>query len=192
MGSGLVVTGGVLRGRRLKPPADRAVRPTAARVREAIFSILGQQFDGQRVLDLFAGTGVMGIEAASRGASDLVFVEQSRPHVQLIETNCRLAAGIATTKVLCRDACKVMPTLSEGLPFDFVFLDPPYGAGLAAACLDAMAPLADGLLTPGAVVVVETDGREQLPAHLSAWSMSDNRTYGQTSLNFYQHRGAKT
>jgi len=191
MGSALAVTGGVLRGRRLKPPSDRAVRPTAARVREAIFSILGQQLDGQRVLDLFAGTGVMGIEAASRGASDLVFVEQNRVHVRLIETNCELASGIATTKVLRRDACKVLPALTGASPFDFVFLDPPYGAGLAASCLDAMAPVTEALLSPRAVVIVETNGKEPLPEQFGTWTLSDNRSYGQTSLNFYQHRGAR-
>ena len=186
MGSALVVTGGSLRGRRLLSLSGRAIRPTSARVREALFSILGQQLEGQRVLDLFAGCGAIGIEAVSRGATEVVFVERERAHVRLIEANARLIDGVAEVAVLCRDACTAIGTLAAGRPFDFVFLDPPYGAGLASACLEAMASSAGDLFAAEAVIAVESDGVDSLPARLGAWTLSDNRSYGQTSLDFYR------
>lgn len=193
MGSGLVVTGGVLCGRRLRPPSDRAVRPTAARVREALFSILGQQLDGQRVLDLFAGTGSIGIEAASRGASEVVFVEKDPSHVRIIESNIMLIEEFAASQVVRRDACSSLAGLARAdRPFDFVFMDPPYGRGLATACLDAMAPITEELFARDAVIAVESDGREQLPPQVGAWILSDNRSYGQTDLDFYRHGEART
>ncbi len=191
MSRALVVTGGELRGRRLKPPSNRAVRPTAARVREALFSILGQQLDEQRVLDLFAGTGTLGIEAASRGATDIVFVEKDRGHIRLIESNAKLVEGIASVSVLCRDACSAVVGLAEGPPFHLAFLDPPYGSGLAASCLESIAPLADQLFDASAVLVVESDGRETLPECVGLWARSDTRKYGQTSLDFYRHGEAR-
>ena len=189
----LAVTGGSLRGRRLRPPRDRAVRPTAARVREALFSILGQNLDGHRVLDMFAGTGTIGIEAASRGASEVVFVENNRAHLSLLRENAALLEGVAEFQVVPRDACKAVAALArQGRCFDFAFLDPPYGAGLASACLEALAPVTGSLLSRTAVLAAETDGREELPGEVGDWCLVDNRNYGQTALAFYRHREALT
>jgi len=175
----------------LKPPPGRAVRPTSSRVREALFSILGQNLDGQRVLDLFAGTGSIGIEAASRGATSVVFLESNAGHARVLATNAGLLDGIAQVEILRRDAVSALPSLaSRHEPFDLAFLDPPYGKGLAAQCLAALAPLTDQLLCRGGVVVVETDGHEELPEQVGSWQSSDNRSYGQTRLGFYRHREA--
>jgi len=162
-------------------------------VREALFSILGQNLDGQRVLDMFAGTGTVGIEAASRGASEVVFVENNREHLGLLRKNVGLLEGVAEFQVLARDACKAVGVLArEGRSFDFVFLDPPYGTGLGSACLAAMAPFAGSLLSQAAVLAAETDGREELPSEVGDWRCVDNRSYGQTALAFYRHREAMT
>jgi len=162
-------------------------------VREALFSILGQNLDGKRVLDMFAGTGSIGIEAASRGAAEVVFVESNSAHTRLLQANAALLEGLAEVEILCRDACSALALLARSAkPFDFAFLDPPYGKGLAAACLDALAPLAGELLAPNAVLVVESDGFEDLPEQVGAWHVSDNRRYGQTTLGFYRYREAMT
>ena len=189
----LAVTGGVLRGRRLTPPPDRAVRPTSARVREALFSILGQNLDGQRVLDMFAGTGSIGIEAASRGAEEVVFVESDPEHSRLLQSNAGLLKGLAEVQILRRDVCSAISWLAgRADPFDLAFLDPPYGKGLGAACLDALAPVVGELLALEGVIVVESDGFEELPAQVGAWHSSEKRRYGQTTLGFYRHREAMT
>ena len=87
-----------------------------------------------------------------------------------------------------RDACASLPGLARGgRPFDFIFMDPPYGLGLAAACLHAMAPIAEQLCAQDALIAVETDGREELPRQVGPWTLSDNRRYGQTNLDFYRH-----
>jgi len=189
----LAVTGGVLRGRRLRPPPDRAVRPTSARVREALFSILGQSLEGQRVLDMYAGTGSIGIEAASRGAREVVFVENNPAHVRLLQVNVNLLEGLAEVQIVRRDVCSAVSWLAAAnAPFDLAFLDPPYGQGLAVACLDSVAAVAGDLLAPDAVLVVESDGSEDLPDEVGAWHFSDDRRYGQTTLGFYRHREAMT
>ena len=173
----LRVSGGALRGRRLRAPAGSGVRPTASRVREALFSILGQDLTGDRVLDLFAGAGSLGIEAASRGAARVVFVEQSRDHARVLTENTGLLDGIADVVV--------RPRASGGERFDLVLLDPPYGRGLAGEALAALDAVADRLLRPGAVVVVETDGRDALPERVGTLLRSGPRRYGDTEIWLY-------
>lgn len=185
----LRVTGGALRGRRLKSPAGRDVRPTSSRVREALFSILGQQLDGLRVLDLFAGAGTLGLEAASRGAEHVVFVEQDRAHAQLIESNAEAALdGLCGWRLLRRDARAALPAASADGPFDLVFLDPPYQAGLAVVTLEAIA-LAR-LLSDGARVVVECDHKLELPDAVGGLVLDQRRLYGTTALTLFHWRNA--
>jgi 16S rRNA (guanine966-N2)-methyltransferase len=163
------------------------VRPTAARVREALFSILGQDLSGDRVLDLFAGAGSLGIEAASRGAKRVVFVEQSRAHARVLAANVALLDGIAEVVVRTADARRVLRGLAAaGERFDLVLLDPPYGKGLATEALTALEAVADQLLGQDTVVVVETDGRDALPERIGALVRSGPRRYGDTELWLYQ------
>ena len=181
------VSGGSLRGRRLQAPSGSGVRPTAARVREALFSILGQDLTGDRVLDLFAGAGSLGIEAASRGAARVVFVEQSRAHARVLSANAALLDGVAEVVVRTADARRALRGLAAaGERFDLVLLDPPYGKGLATEALAALEVVADRLLRPGAVVVVETDGRDALPERLGALVRRGPRRYGDTEIWLYQ------
>ena len=150
------VVGGRLRGRNLVSPSSRDIRPTADRLRESVFNILihayGDPVAAARVLDLFAGTGALGIEAISRGAAFALFVDNGAEARALLRNNVEALALGGVTKVFRRDATNLGPAHPVE-PFSLVFLDPPYGKGLAEK---ALASLRDGgWLTPGALAVVE-------------------------------------
>src|SRR3954471_19391146 len=150
------VVGGRLKGRNLVSPASRDIRPTADRLRESLFNILvhayGDPVDGARVLDLFAGTGALGIEAISRGATFALFVDNGTEARALLRNNIEARGLGGATKVFRRDATDLGPAHPVE-PFSLVFLDPPYGKGLAEK---ALASLRDGgWLVPDATLVVE-------------------------------------
>src|SRR4051794_36735795 len=150
------VVGGRLRGRNLAAPASRDIRPTADRLRESVFNILmhayGDPIEGARVLDLFAGTGALGIEAASRGAKFTLFVDNGAEARALLRNNVESLGLGGVTKVYRRDATDLGPAHPVE-PFSLAFLDPPYGKGFAEK---ALASLRDGgWLVPDALVVVE-------------------------------------
>src|SRR6201999_2837758 len=150
------VVGGRLKGRNLASPASRDIRPTADRLRESLFNILVHAYDdpidGARVLDLFAGTGALGIEAISRGAAFTLFVDNGAEARALLRNNVEALALGGVSKVYRRDATDLGPA-HPIQPFSLAFLDPPYGKGLAEKSL---ASLRDGgWLAPGALVVVE-------------------------------------
>ena len=159
------VVGGRLRGRALAPPKSRAIRPTADRLRESLFNILlhayGDPVSGARVLDLFAGTGALGIEAASRGAAFVLFVDQSMEARALIRENVAALGLGGVTRLFRRDATKLGP-VAPLAPFSLAFLDPPYGQGLAERALASAR--AGGWLTPGALIVVEEAVEAQFAA----------------------------
>src|SRR5690348_14081556 len=150
------VVGGRLRGRVLAGPRSQAIRPTADRLRESLFNILihayGDPVTGARVLDLFAGTGALGIEALSRGAMFTLFVDDGAEARALIRENVAALGLGGSSRVFRRDATKLGP-VHPLEPFSLVFLDPPYGQGLASQALASAH--AGGWLTPGALVVVE-------------------------------------
>ena len=174
------VVAGAFRGRRIEAPRGRATRPTADRVREALFSILGP-VDGFTVLDLFAGSGALGIEALSRGAAEAVFVDHDSRAVAAVERN--LAAVGAEARVHRRDALGWLAAAArEGLTFDLVFVDPPYSsAGRVAARLSERLP---AVLTDSSLTVTESDKRAPLAIDLPR---VDERVYGDTLIAF--HRG---
>ncbi|MCP4867555.1 MAG: 16S rRNA (guanine(966)-N(2))-methyltransferase RsmD [Proteobacteria bacterium] len=181
------ITGGTLRGRKLQTPAGARVRPTTSRVRESLFSILGHHLGGITVLDLCAGAGTLGIEAASRGASRVVFVEQDRRHAETLRANAALLEGLAEHHVIQADATRVTRILlRDGDRFDLVFLDPPYATDVAERTLTALGESADQLLADDATIAVETDRASVLPDRLGAdWTPSDVRTWGRTKLTLY-------
>ena len=177
------IIAGVFKGRRLAPVKGR-VRPTAAKVREAVFSILGPAMAGLRVLDLFAGTGALGIEALSRGAAEGVFVEDHPESLKVLRRNLEdLDLADRTTVWPLPVAAALKKLAGRGERFGLAFLDPPYGGGDAAAALTALASL--NLLLPGARVVVEHSRRESLPEACGALTRLEVRRYGDTQVAFY-------
>jgi 16S rRNA (guanine966-N2)-methyltransferase len=150
------IVGGSLRGRTLAAPKSRAIRPTADRLREALFNILlhayGDPIEGARVLDLFAGTGALGIEAVSRGAAFALFVDDGTEARALMRENIAALGLGGVTRIFRRDATKLGPAHPVE-PFSLVFLDPPYGQGLAEKALAAAR--AGGWLGADALIVVE-------------------------------------
>jgi 16S rRNA (guanine(966)-N(2))-methyltransferase RsmD len=179
------ITGGTLRGRSLTIPKGEGVRPTASRVREAVFSILGPQMGGLSVLDLCAGAGTLGIEAASRGAASVVFVENDREHVRALRKNLALLDGLAEHQVLQTDVVGAPDLLAgQGARFDLVFLDPPYASDLAERTLVSLGNAAE-ILAEGATLAVETAAGTTLPDRVGGWTCSDRRRWGRTSITLY-------
>lgn len=178
------IVGGRLKGRRLKAPSTDAIRPTTDRAREALFNILEHShfgaLDGARVLDLFAGTGALGLEALSRGASYAHFVETDAQARGLIRGHLEAFGLNGSAKIYRRDATNLGPigTLS---PFDLVFLDPPYGQGLGERAITAA--LDGGWLAPGALIILEeaSSAELNLPDQVS---LQDTRSFGNTVLRF--------
>jgi len=176
------VIAGTYGGRELVAPRGRATRPTSDRVREALFSILGEVTD-LRVLDLFAGSGALAIEALSRGAAHAVLVESDARAARVIQANLK-ALDLATERaeVRRRDALRVVRDASEaGESYDLVFLDPPYrlATGLGPDLATALAPL----LAPGARVIGESDRRT--PLDLPGYTTTFERRYGDTLLRIH-------
>lgn len=182
------VVGGELRGRRLAAPAGRETRPTSDRVREAVFSILGP-LDGEAVLDLFAGSGAMGIEALSRGAGAAVFVDDGRRACACIRGNLD-ALGIADrARVVCRDwRAALAAERAGGRFYGLCLIDPPYSVlpRIGEAIADGLGPI----VSPGARIVVEGPASSPLPT-FGALPVDDrtDRTYGSTRITVLRVAG---
>jgi 16S rRNA (guanine966-N2)-methyltransferase len=179
------VTAGTERGRRIRAPRGATTRPTGAKVREAIFNILGP-LPAEPVLDLYAGTGALGIEALSRGASSATFVERDGRALAALHRNLREFDLTGRARVMDSAVAAALQRLAEEKKqrFHWVFVDPPYAAGEAARVL---AILAGGqVLDNGAVIIVEHDRRHQPPERVGALVMVDRRFYGDTGLSFYR------
>jgi 16S rRNA (guanine(966)-N(2))-methyltransferase RsmD len=177
------IIAGAFKGRRLAPVKGR-IRPTAAKVREAVFNILGSAVGGLRVLDLFAGTGALGIEALSRGAAAAVFVEDHPESLKVLRRNLEDLGLADRTTVWPLPVTTALKKLAgRGEPFGLAFLDPPYGGGDAVAALSALTAL--NLLAPWARVVVEHSIRESLPEACGALTRLEVRRYGDTQVAFY-------
>jgi 16S rRNA (guanine966-N2)-methyltransferase len=182
------VTAGLYGGRTLATPHDNRVRPTADKVRQAIYNILlhndlGLSLEGARVADLFAGTGAMGIEALSRGASFCLFVDDSAESRALVRQNVEALALTGVSKIWRRDATKLGPMAAgAGGPFHLAILDPPYHKGLIEPALAALRE--GGWLTAWAVVVVETADDETVEG--AGYTRVLERVYGETKVTFLQ------
>jgi 16S rRNA (guanine966-N2)-methyltransferase len=178
------IVGGRWRGRSLATPKSDAIRPTSDRLRESLFNVLQHGYDdaieGARVLDHFAGTGAMGLEALSRGAAFALFVDEGSEARSLIRENVEAFGAGGTTRLFRRDATRMGPA-APNAPFSLVFCDPPYGRDLAPKALAACAE--GGWLTPGALVVVEE--AQGVPLALPAgFAEIERREYGETQVVF--------
>jgi 16S rRNA (guanine966-N2)-methyltransferase len=178
------VVGGRLRGRALTGPESQAIRPTADRLREALFNILahayGDPIAGARVIDLFAGTGALGIEALSRGAAFALFVDDGAEARALLRENVATLGLGGVSRIFRRDATKLGP-VHPLEPFSLAFLDPPYGQGLAAAALGSAR--AGGWFAPGALVVVEETAKTRFAAP-EGFTELERRGYDDTEFVF--------
>jgi len=182
------IIGGAHRGRALaglgKGDAAAHLRPTSDRVRESLFNTLAAAHDdpvtGAHVLDLFAGTGALGLEALSRGAGSASFVEAGRKALALLRENIARCGAGSAAQVIARDALRI--GRNPGAAHDLVFLDPPYGKGLGEAAL--IAALAGGWITEGALVIWEESAAITPP---DGMRVIDERRYGDTVIRFLQH-----
>jgi 16S rRNA (guanine966-N2)-methyltransferase len=175
------IVGGTLGGRVLRAPGGAATRPTSEKVREAVFAILGS-IEGAHVLDLFAGTGALGLEALSRGAAHATFVDSARPAVAAISGNLRALGLEDRATVIAGDAVACAARQVPAAPWRLVFVDPPYRSDLAARAVAAL-PLAH--LAPGAVIVIEHDRHNPPPETLGSLLRTDQRRYGDTLISFF-------
>ena len=184
------IVAGIARGRRLRAPKGRLVRPTADRVKEAVFSMLESRDGcvGRTVLDLFAGAGTLGIEALSRGAADVVFVEPNRAAADAIRDNLRTVGFRG--EVLEMPATRALTRLSAGgRRFGGAFLDPPYGEGWVGRTLGEIHAAA--VLTPDAWIVVEHGRDEPAPAAVGPYVRQLARRYGDTHVALYSADSAR-
>ncbi|MGV3620629.1 MAG: 16S rRNA (guanine(966)-N(2))-methyltransferase RsmD [Archangium sp.] len=178
------IVGGSAKGRTLATPkSDDVTRPTADRVRETLFNVLGQTCDDLEVLDLFAGTGALGLEAVSRGATKAVLVDRNREAVQLCRDNVKALKFDDRVEVIAGD---VFPTLESfartGRAFQLVFSDPPYALNAGVKVLEAL----NGLVTEGGIAVIETGRDEELPERVGHFERIDARTYGATVVSIFR------
>ena len=183
------IIGGRFKGTRLAAPGAQGggkahLRPTSDRVRESIFNLLVHgdypDFEGARVLDLFAGTGALGFEALSRGASWAVFIDDGPAARGLIRQNIETLQVIGQTKLWRRDATRLGPC--RGAPFSLIFADPPYGTDLGARALGSA--LDGGWMAPGGVVVLEQGADDAMPEPPELL-LKDTRVYGETRLMIF-------
>ncbi|KAF0219852.1 MAG: hypothetical protein FD174_1576 [Geobacteraceae bacterium] len=182
---------GEARGRRLLTPKGFRIRPTADRIKESLFNILTGlrgQFTGCRALDIFAGTGNLGIEAISRGAALAVFIDSHRESAALVTKNLQQLGFADRGRVVAGEALSALRSLEKKEePFELVFLDPPYGQGFAEKVLGYMSTSA--LVNESSIVVAEFSARETLPTSFGPLHEFDRRIYGDTVIAFFHLTG---
>jgi 16S rRNA (guanine966-N2)-methyltransferase len=181
------IVAGTAKGRALTgpKPTSKHIRPTADRVRETLFNVLGQWLEGQAVLDLYAGTGALGLESVSRGAAKAVLVDSDREALALCRANTDALGFTSQVEVLAQPVDRALETLGRrGDRFDLVFADPPYAARVVEPVLEGMAK--HGLLAPEGTVVIEHDKREAAPEAHAGFARVDQRRFGDTLVSFFR------
>jgi 16S rRNA (guanine966-N2)-methyltransferase len=176
----LRVIAGHYRGTRLYTPSGEAIRPTSDRLRESIFNIIGPQIRGKRILDLFAGTGAMGIEALSRGATHAVFIDNNAQSLDLIHRNIEKISAHERTTVIALDATHDLSCLRKHAAIDIIFMDPPYRQGYIHKALQNLAALP----SCNSMIVVEHAAKDTLNDLPAGLFLKDQRRYGKTLVSF--------
>jgi len=177
------IISGTSKGRKLITPKRYSLRPTSDRVKESLFNILGGEVEGKVVLDLFAGTGNLGIEALSRGAERVIFVEKGRQALQIIQTNLNQFGLADRSEILPKDVNRAIGILKQrGECFDLILMDPPYEKGLIQRTLMKLNthPIYHG----DSILVIEHNRREPLPHILDEWNLIRQQKIGDTLLSF--------
>lgn len=178
------ITGGECRGRVISGPEGLEVRPTASKIRQAFFNIISNRVGDARFVDVCAGSGLMGMEALSRGAASLIAIEENRRFGQAIQQNCERFGFKDRSEVICGDARKVLPLLAEG-EADVIWADPPYKSQLAEPILTLVDK--NRLLAPDGVAVIEHARSMPPPEVINGLAMYDRRIYGGTAVSFYRY-----
>lgn len=185
------IIAGRARGHRLKSVKGRGIRPMLDRVKESVFNVLQPRLPGATVLDLFAGSGSIGLEALSRGAARCTFVELEAPHIQVLQENLaatRLAEE-AEVAVLRRDVLRAIPELGgRGEAYDIIFVDPPYGRDLVPPVLERLA--ATALLAPDGVVVAHHHHKDPAPEQAGDLLRYRQLHFGEIAISFYRREPA--
>jgi len=177
------IISGEAKGKKLYSPKGRGVRPTADRIKEAIFDILGPEWREIRALDLFSGTGSLGLEALSRGAERVVFVERSRPALNALNKNISLCGFGARARVMATSVSRALALIGKrGESFGIIFADPPYGKGWVEKTIEEV--LRNRVLSRDGMIVIEHTPRESPPAEQSGLIALRQETYGETSISF--------
>lgn len=176
-----VITG-TAKGRQLETLSGEDVRPTTDRIKEAVFSIVQFQIQGRSFLDLFAGSGQMGIEALSRGAESATFVDNRRQSVEIVKKNLKKTNLSANAKVFNMDSLSFLSMKKDS--YDLVFLDPPYKTGLLQSALESVT----GVVKKSGIIICENPVDEQLPEQLSDFLLDRAYRYGKIKITTYKHR----
>ncbi len=177
------IISGTSKGRKLVTPKRYSLRPTSDRVKESLFNILASEIEGKVVLDLFAGTGNLGIEALSRGAKRVIFVEKGRQALRLIQTNLNQFGLEDRSEILPKDVNRAIGILKQrGECFDLILMDPPYEKGLIQRTL--MKLNSHQIYHRDSILVIEHDRREPLPHILDGWNLIRQQKIGDTLLSF--------
>ena len=180
------IIGGKFKGRKLRSVRGIRTRPTADRTREAIFNIIAFQVQDLRVLDLFAGTGALGIEALSRGAQSAVFIDNSNSALSILRENLTGLSVESSTRVIQWDlAANLKPLLSKPQAFDLVFMDPPYNKNLVVPALGHLHT--SQALDSGALIIVEHSQPEPVEPDPVLFDIVDHRKYGKTLVSFFKY-----
>lgn len=177
---------GVAKGRKLVAPKTSTVRPSKDRLKEALFSSLGQRILGARVLDLYAGSGALGIEALSRGAASATFVESDLEAQRAIQANLD-TTGLRGSATVLPMSVELFVENASGGPFDIVLIDPPYDLGLPSDVLEGLA--STGSVAGGARVVVEVSSRRLPQEGVASYTEVGRKRYGDSSLIYFEYRG---
>lgn len=181
----LRIIAGIAGGQKLRTVEGTNTRPTADRVKESIFNILSPWVAGSDILDLFAGTGNLGIEALSREAHSAVFVDKDRGSISVIRDNLNHTGFASSSEVLAMEAAAAINMLkAENRRFDLIFMDPPYGRELVPQTLELLSPT--GILRENGIIAAEYDKKDKIPEQAGPFVLYRNRKYGDTMVSFYK------
>lgn len=179
------IISGISRGRRLATVKGRSLRPTSDRVKESIFNILGKEMEAQNVLDLFSGTGNLGIEALSRGAKRAVFVERARDALRMIQKNLFQCGFSDQAEIIPKEVNRAIGILeAKGESFDLILMDPPYEKGWVERTLLKLC--CHTIYHEGSILVIEHGRREPLPQKTGRWRLIKQRMIGDTTISILQ------
>ncbi len=178
------IIAGQAKGRKLITPNGDDVRPTTDRVKEAVFSMIAPYIHGSLVLDLFSGTGNLGLEAISRGAEKAFFVDKSRDSIKIISRNILKLDMKSKSEIKNTDALKAIDDFrSSNIKFDIIFMDPPYGKGIIKSCIEEIDR--SGLLNKDGIIVIEHNELEKIDANIGNLNILKDKKYGNTIITIY-------